>query len=222
MSHISDSIKSLHQSLPQGVELVAVSKFHPVESLREAYDAGQRIFGESRVAEFVEKETLMPADTVWHFIGHIQTNKLKKLIGKVDLYESVDSEHLLTEIDELSARAGIISRVLLEVHVAGEESKFGFLPRDIIDFFTQKRYERLKATHICGLMGMATNTDDPERINADFAQLKRLFEQIKTTTPDLRGFDILSMGMSGDYHLAIANGSTHVRIGTAIFGQRDY
>ena len=222
MSTIAQRLNSIKSTLPKGVELVAVSKFHPVEALQEAYDAGQRIFGESRVQELVEKIPALPADICWHFIGHLQTNKLKHLIGKVSLIESVDSIRLLEMIDDLSARQGVVTRVLMQLHVAAEETKFGFAPDELIAWFAERKFESLKATHICGLMGMATNTDDAERISDDFKAIAETRRKILEVAPELRGFDILSMGMSDDYRLAIAKGSTHVRIGSAIFGQRVY
>lgn len=222
MSSISEHLKAIKSTLPAGVELVAVSKFHPVEALREAYDAGQRIFGESRVQELVEKIPAMPTDTKWHFIGHLQTNKLKQIVGSVSLIESVDSFRLLEMIDELSEKRGVVSRVLLQLHVAAEDTKFGFYPEELLDWFAARGFESLKATHICGLMGMATNTDDERRISADFNLIADVRRKILEIAPDLRGFDTLSMGMSDDYPLAIAAGSTLVRVGTAIFGEREY
>ena len=222
MSTIAERLDSIRSTLPAGVDLVAVSKFHTVEALKEAYEAGQRIFGESRVQELVEKIPNMPSDTRWHFIGHLQTNKLKQVIGRVALIESVDSLRLLEMIDELSEKRGVVSRVLMQLHVAREETKFGFYPEELLEWFANRGFENLKATHICGLMGMATNTDDVERISSDFARIAGTYRKIKEIAPDLRGFDTLSMGMSDDYPLAIAEGSTLVRVGTAIFGQREY
>lgn len=221
---IAERIKSLHQQLdPLGVTLVAVSKFHPVEALMQAYDAGQRIFGESRVQELIAKIPLLPKDIQWHFIGHLQTNKIRQIIGHTSLIESVDSLRLLNLIDAESSRAGVITRILLQAHIAQEETKTGFSPDELLEYFDTKSYNSLKSTHICGLMGMATNTDDSIRINQDFAQLRRLFGDIRTSQGDeLRGFDILSMGMSGDYVDALNHGTTSVRIGTTIFGSRQY
>lgn len=222
MSRIADKIRQYHRLLdPQGVELVAVSKFHPAEAVSEAYAAGQRIFGESRVQELLAKIPQLPADIRWHFIGHLQTNKVRQLIGKVALIESVDSEKLLDFIDRESLRAGVVTRVLLQVHVAQEETKTGLLPEEFLDYFRQRRFEQLQATHLCGVMGMASNTDDSDRILADFAAIAALRRQAVETAPDLRGFDTLSMGMSGDYQLAIRQGATLVRIGTDIFGTRE-
>jgi pyridoxal phosphate enzyme (YggS family) len=202
--------------------LVAVSKFHPIDALREAYDAGQRVFGESRVQELTGKIDQMPADVRWHFIGHLQTNKVKPLIGRVALIESVDSLRLLDLIDRLSAEQGVVTRVLMQVHVAAEETKTGFLPDELLDYFKQRRFEQLQATHLCGIMGMATNTDDRQRIEADFRAIADLRRQILEIAPDLRGFDTVSMGMSHDYPLAVTCGSTMVRVGTMIFGEREY
>lgn len=222
MGHIADTIHELHSRLPRGVELVAVSKFHPVEALREAYSAGQRIFGESRVQELCDKIPQMPSDVRWHFIGHLQTNKVKQLIGRTAMIESVDSERLLELIDRLSDEYGVTTNVLMQVHVAAEETKFGFSPDELLEYFRGRRFEHLRATHICGVMGMATNTDDADRIRADFHAIASLRRQIADMCPDLRGFDTVSMGMSDDYPLAIEEGSTLIRIGTAIFGARQY
>lgn len=220
--HISESIKKLQSEMPEGVRLVAVSKFHPVEALREAYDAGQRLFGESRVQELLAKIPELPEDISWHFIGHLQTNKVRQIIGKTTLIESVDSEKLLNLIDKESAKQGVVTRVLMQVHVAREETKFGFYPEELLEYFRGKRYESLQATHLCGVMGMASNTDDKNRVREDFRAIAEVYRTIKEENPEIRGFDILSMGMSGDWPLAVEQGSTLVRIGTAIFGAREY
>lgn len=223
MGTVADNIRRILSTLPQGVELCAVSKFHPVEALMEAYDAGQRIFGESRVQELTAKMPQMPADVRWHFIGHLQTNKVRPLIGRVAMIESIDSQRLLDTVDAESLRAGAVTRVLMQLHVAAEDTKFGFTPDELIDYFRNRSFERLKATHICGVMGMATNTDDTERIVSDFRTIADTFRIIRTDiAPDLRGFDTVSMGMSHDYRLAVDCGSTLVRIGTDIFGERQY
>lgn len=220
MSKIADNINDLRATLPCGVELVAVSKFHPAEAVKEAYDAGQRIFGESRAQELSVKAPALPSDIRWHFIGHLQTNKVRPVIEHAWMIESVDSERLLHAIDREAARQGKTVRVLMQVHVAREETKFGFSPEEILDFFSHRGYESLKATHICGLMAMASNTDKETVVDGDFARVAQLRNDILALAPDLRGFDVLSMGMSHDYQLAIARGATHVRIGTAIFGER--
>lgn len=219
---IAPRLERIKATIPAGVTLVAVSKFHPAETLMEAYQAGQRVFAESRVQELLPKIQALPADIQWHFIGHLQTNKVKQLVGKVALIESVDSQRLLDLIDKESAAQGTVTRVLLEAHVAREETKTGWSPEHLLDYFDNHRYRNLKATHLCGLMGMATNTTDEGLIAADFEKISALARTIRGRCPDLTGFDILSMGMSDDYPLAIRHGSTMVRIGTAIFGARQY
>jgi len=219
--HIADTVAELHATLPEGVQLVAVSKFHPAEAVMEAYRAGQRVFGESRVQELLAKADSLPDDIRWHMIGHLQTNKVKPLIGRVALIESVDSERLLELIDRLSAERGVVTRVLMQVHVAAEETKFGFTPDELTDYFARGAYRGLRATHLCGVMGMATNTDDRTRIRADFEAIAGLRRRIAGMCPDLCGFDTVSMGMSDDYPLAIECGATLVRIGTTIFGSRE-
>lgn len=217
---IADRLATIKSTLPEGVTLVAVSKFHPAADIAEAYAAGQRVFGESRVRELLDKRAALPADIRWHFIGHLQTNKAKALVGNADLIESIDSERLLELVDRLAAGRGTIQRVLLQVHVAAEATKTGFAPDELLDYFAARRFESLQATHICGIMGMATNTDDTARVRADFETIASLHRRILTMCPDLRGFDTVSMGMSGDYLTAIEAGSNMVRVGTAIFGER--
>ena len=208
--------------LPQGVELCAVSKFHPASAVKEAYDAGQRIFGESRVQELLEKIPVLPSDIKWHFIGHLQTNKVRQLIGHVSLIESVDSVRLLDLIDKESEKAGVVTNVLMQLHVAREETKFGFSPEELMEYFANREFENLKATHLCGVMGMASNTDDMVRVREDFHIIAQTRNQILNIAPDLRGFNIVSMGMSGDWQIAVEEGANLVRIGTAIFGERQY
>lgn len=224
MASIAESLTAIRSTLPAEVGLVAVSKFHPAEAIAEAYAAGQRAFGESRVQELTKKMPVLPADIRWHFIGHLQTNKVRQLLsaGRIELIESVDSEHLLSAIDSEAERIGIVARVLMQVHVAQEETKFGFTPDELLAYFRDRRFENLKATHICGIMGMASNTDDEGRIRSDFRTIAHLRQQILDTAPDLRGFDTVSMGMSGDWRVAVEQGSNMVRIGTTIFGPRQY
>ncbi|MDE7421097.1 MAG: YggS family pyridoxal phosphate-dependent enzyme [Muribaculaceae bacterium] len=219
---IAEEIKKIHSELPQGVELCAVSKFHPAEAVKEAYDAGQRIFGESRVQELLEKIKILPADIKWHFIGHLQTNKVRQLIGKTSLIESVDSLRLLELIDKESEKAGVVTRVLMQLHVAREETKFGFYPEELLEYFSARGFENLKATHLCGVMGMASNTDDMTRVREDFHTISDTHKRILEIAPDLQGFDTVSMGMSGDWPIAVEEGANLVRIGTAIFGIRNY
>jgi pyridoxal phosphate enzyme (YggS family) len=222
MSTIAERISAIRSTLAPGVELVAVSKFHPIEALQQAYAAGQRVFGESRVQEFVAKVPQMPADVRWHFIGHLQTNKVKQIIGKTALIESVDSLRLLDEIDRRSEQAGVVTRVLLQLHVAAEETKTGFTIDEMLEYFTNRRFEGLRATHLCGVMGMASNTDNVDRIAADFAAIQSTYRRILDIAPDLRGFNTISMGMSHDYRIAMQHGANLVRIGTYIFGEREY
>lgn len=223
MSTIAENIRKIRELLPEGVTLVAVSKFHPAEAIQEAYNAGQRNFGESRVQELAAKVPQLPDDINWHFIGHLQTNKVKQLLQlRPALIESVDTERLLDVIDREAVKLGVTARVLMQLHVAREETKFGFSPDELMQYFADRRFERLQATHICGVMGMASNTDDQTRIADDFNLIATTFRDICTQCPDLRGFDTVSMGMSHDYPLAVGCGSTMVRVGTAIFGDRQY
>lgn len=220
---VAEEIIKLREEIPEGISLVAVSKFHPASMIREAYDVGQRLFGESRVQELLEKIPLLPEDIEWHFIGHLQTNKVRQLIGKVALIESVDSEKLLALIDSESRKAGVVTNVLMQVHVAAEETKFGFLPEELMSYFKDKRFENLTNTHICGVMGMASNTSDMSRVRADFAEIRRIFREIsEDNSLGLRGFDRVSMGMSHDWRIAVEEGSTSVRLGSLIFGEREY
>lgn len=223
MSVISDQIKIITETLPDGVELVAVSKFHPVEALKEAYDAGQRIFGESRVQEISQKRLLMPDDVQWHFIGHLQTNKVRQLVPYVSLIHSVDSIKLLESINAESARIGKVVDVLLQLHVAQEETKFGFTCEDCVDMVDKGVLDRLPNVRVCGVMGMATNTDDMGKVREEFKSIKNVFYTLKQRYfADKPYFKEISMGMSDDYHIAMEEGSTLVRIGTTIFGSRGY
>ncbi len=222
---ISDNLHHITASLPSGVTLVAVSKFHPADAVSEAYDAGQRVFGESRVQEITAKAPQLPADTEWHFIGHLQTNKVAQLlrIGNLRLIHSIDSDRLLRVVDREAAKIGKTVDVLLELHVADEETKSGFSVAQLEQWMRERQFETLQSTHIRGVMGMATNTDDVDRIRADFRAIRACFDRIITEiAPDLRRFDVVSMGMSHDYPIAIEEGATMVRVGTSIFGERNY
>lgn len=223
MTEIGERILELKKEIPSGVELVAVSKFHPAEALMQAYAVGQRRFGESRVQELLQKIEVLPADIEWHFIGHLQTNKVRSLMGKTALIESVDTEKLLNYIDKESERAGVTTKVLMQLHVAREETKFGFSPEELLEYFHERRFEALKATHICGVMGMASNTDDEQRVREDFHRIAEVYDAIRNDRElGLRGFDTLSMGMSGDWPVAVEEGSNLIRVGTRIFGERQY
>ena len=217
---VSDNLKALYEKLPSDVKLVAVSKFHPVSRLMEAYDAGQRIFGENRPQELAAKVPQMPSDVEWHFIGHLQTNKLKLVLPYVTLVQSVDSLHLLEAIDKWGRDNDKIVDILLELHLGAEETKHGFSEEGILDLLLLPEYRNIQ---IRGLMGMATNTEDEAVIEADFARIEALFNRIRKEHPDLREtFTKLSIGMSGDWPIAVRHGATMVRIGTDIFGAREY
>lgn len=221
--NVGENLIAVREQIPMGVELVAVSKFHPADVIRQAYDEGQRYFGESRVQELIAKVDALPADIRWHFIGHLQTNKVRQIIGKTSLIESVDSEKLLSLIDAESRKAGVITRVLMQVHVAIEETKFGFYPEELLAYFSERKFESLTNTHICGVMGMASNTDDLDRVRTDFRNIANVYKTIRDDERlGLRGFDMLSMGMSGDWMIAVEEGANIVRIGSAIFGPRQY
>ncbi len=250
---VKDNLSALYEKLPSAVKLVAVSKFHPVERLMEAYDAGQRVFGENRPQELAAKVPQMPSDVEWHFIGHLQTNKLKLVLPYVSLVQSVDSLHLLEAIDRWGRDHGKMVDVLLELHLGAEETKHGFDEEEILSIVEADRFfdsasgsaqndNQSKAegcssvistkaagrveksyVRIRGLMGMATNTEDEGVIEADFARIEALFNRIREEHPELRDtFTELSIGMSGDWPIAVRHGATMVRIGTDIFGQREY
>ncbi len=220
---IADVITSIRQQLPEGVQLVAVSKFHPAEAIREAYEAGQRIFGESHVQEVMAKVDVLPQDIEWHFIGHLQTNKVKYLAPYVSLIHAVDSMKLLREINKQAEKAGRTIRCLLELHVAQEESKYGFTPDELLALLNEGEWRQLTHVQICGLMTMATFTDDETQIRREFQLAKQTFDRAKAEYfHDEPSFCELSMGMSHDYPIAIEEGATLVRIGTMIFGERNY
>ena len=266
---VKDNLNPLYKALPEGVKLVAVSKFHPVERLMEAYDAGQRIFGENRPQELAAKVPQMPADVEWHFIGHLQTNKLKLVLPYVSLVQSVDSFHLLEAINRWALDNGRVINILLELHLGAEETKHGFTEEEIVQLLSSGEgigSENLRSStsslplsvfpsakqaclpsslpagpsHSCGhgrpqfseptpspdsgiriigLMGMATNTDDMSVVEKDFERIEDLFKRLRDKHPQLTE---LSIGMSGDWPLAVKHGATMVRIGTDIFGPREY
>ncbi len=216
---ISERIQAIQSSLPPHVTLVAVSKTQPLAAVREAYDAGQRIFGENRIQEMTEKWEALPKDIEWHMIGHVQSNKVKYMIPYVKLIHGVDSLKLLVEIDRLARKWRRQVDVLLQIHIAEEDTKFGLSDAELYDVFESADYSSLTHTNVRGLMGMATFTDDTAQVRREFQHLKTLFDQTKQGVGKA-DFDILSMGMSGDYTEAIAVGSTMVRIGSSIFGER--
>lgn len=218
---IAARLQGVRASLPERVRLVAVSKFHPVEALREAYDAGQRIFGESRAQELTAKAAALPDDIEWHFIGHLQTNKVRPVVAAATVIQSVDSLRLLRAIDAEAHRAGRCIDVLLQVHVAREETKFGFCPDELTAAATEAL--SLDGVRLTGIMGMASNTDDTGRLADDFHRIRAAFDDLAAGVMAGNGsFRTVSMGMSHDRDIAVSCGSTMVRIGTDIFGEREY
>ena len=223
MSTIAQNLQRVKSDLPDGVTLVAISKFHPIEALREAYDAGQRIFGESHVQELQRKVAEMPSDVEWHFIGHLQTNKVKYIAPYVAMIHAVDTEHLLREIDKQAARCGRVIDVLLELHIAEEETKYGFSPEACREFIAGGAWRELSHVRIRGLMMMASFTDDTEQIRQEMLLARHLFDELKRDYfADEPYFDERSWGMSHDYPIAVETGATLVRVGTTIFGERQY
>lgn len=217
MPQVTSNLRHVLSGLPDNVRLIAVSKFQPTEKLREAYDAGQRRFGESRANELAEKAALLPADIEWHFIGHLQTNKARIVAGCASVIESIDSERLLRIVSNEASKAGRVIKVFLQVHVAAEETKTGFLPTEIEE--AARLALTLPGIKIAGIMGMATNTDNIERIRRDFRAIAECSRKLREVIPDATE---ISMGMSGDWPLAVEEGATLVRIGSAIFGDRPY
>lgn len=220
---IEENLNEIRKELPSGVKLVAVSKFHPFEDILTAYQAGQRCFGENRPQEFAAKALQLPQDIEWHFIGHLQTNKLKMVLPYASLVESVDSVRLLDLIDNWAATNSRTVNVLLEFHLGAELTKGG-LSEDEIESILDEYSSRRSYSHIRirGLMGMATHTDDDSVIEADFARIQSLKHRLDTSYPELSDFSELSIGMSDDWRLAVRHGATIVRIGTFIFGARRY
>ena len=228
---ISNNLNTIKSQLPSHVTLVAVSKTKPVSDLMEAYNAGQRIFGENYVQELVEKHEQMPKDIQWHFIGHLQSRKVKLIAPFVSLIHGVDSLKLLQEINKQAAKNNRVIDCLLQIHIAEEESKFGLDEEELNEILKQVQHDKdnLKNIRIVGLMGMATFTQNQNQIEKEFKHLKTIFDTITSRTdainrvsPENIDIKILSMGMSGDYQLAISCGSTMVRIGSSIFGTRNY
>lgn len=221
--NVTDNLKQVLAELPSGVRLVAVSKFHPNEAIEEAYRAGQRIFGESKVQEMTGKYESLPKDIEWHFIGHLQTNKIKYIVPYVALIHGIDSYKLLVEVNKQAEKAGKVVNCLLQLHIAEEETKFGFSFDECRDMLAEGEWKTLSNIQLCGLMGMATNTDDNEQIKKEFCSLSSFFKEVKDSWfADTEAFRELSMGMSHDYHQAIAAGSTLIRVGSKIFGDRTY
>ena len=216
---IAENIARIKASLPAGVELVAVSKTHPAERVLEAYRSGQRIFGENKVQEMCAQYEALPKDIEWHLIGHLQSNKVKYVVPFVRMIHSVDSPELLRRIDAAAQRVGRTIDCLLEVRIAEEDTKFGMEGEQAVLLALDQRTRDLKNVRVRGLMGMASNTSDQGQVRREFETLKALSDRLKAQDPSM---DVLSMGMSGDYPLAVACGSTLVRVGSSIFGHRDY
>jgi len=220
---IKENLNRIKATLPAGVRLVAVSKTHPVEMLQEAYDAGQRIFGENKVQEMTAKSQVLPTDIEWHFIGHVQSNKIKMMAPFVSVIQGVDTYDKLAEIDRQAARFGRHITCYLQLHIASEETKFGFTPDECTAMLEQGDWKSLANITIGGVMGMATNTDDESQVRREFGRLKENFDTYKHKYFAGRDdFNTISAGMSGDYKLAIESGSNMVRIGSSIFGERNY
>ena len=220
---IADNIRQIEAELAaatHSVRLVAVTKTKPVVMLQEAYEAGCRLFGENKVQEMADKQPQLPADIEWHLIGHLQTNKVKYIASFVTLIHSVDSWKLLQEINKQAAKANRVIDCLLQIHIAEEETKFGLSPREAEDLLRLEALDDLTAIRLVGLMGMATNTDDEAQICKEFRGLKQLFDRLSAISKPTIQFKELSMGMSSDYRIAIAEGSTLVRVGSALFGSR--
>lgn len=218
---IATRLHEVLKGLPQGVRLVAISKFHPNEDIEEAYHEGQRIFGESRAQELKTKHETLPEDIEWHFIGTLQTNKIKYIIPYVSMIHGIDSYKLLVEVNKHAQKSGRVVDCLLQMHIAQEDTKFGFSYDECRNILNNENWQVLENIRIRGLMGMASNTDNEEQIKKEFCSLYEFFLEVKRTHfASQTTFNELSMGMSDDYHLAIAAGSTLIRVGSRIFGQR--
>jgi len=222
-SEIAGRIEAVRRQLPDGTRLVAVSKYHPEEDLLAAYGAGQRIFGESHVQELTRKHEALPADIEWHFIGHLQTNKVKYIAPFVSMIDAVDSWHLMVEINRQAEKCGRVIPVLLELHIAEEETKYGFSPVACREMLAEGAWRDLRHIRIAGLMMMASNVDDEAQIRQEFLTARQCFDELKSAFfADDAGFSERSWGMTHDYPLAVECGSTMVRVGTGIFGERNY
>ena len=222
MPNIAENITLLKTQIPPSVKLVAVSKTRSAEEIMEAYSAGHKIFGENRVQELISKKTQLPGDIEWHLIGHLQTNKVKYIVPFVQMIQSVDSFRLLNVINSEASKINRIVNCLLQIHIAAEETKFGFSWQELDEMFNNEKITDLKYINICGVMGMATFTDDTDRIRREFRYLADCFRELRETRfRNISHFREISMGMSGDYKIAVEEGSTIIRIGTIIFGERN-
>ena len=219
---IKDNLNHIKSTLPEHVTLVAVSKTKPISDLMEAYNAGQQIFGENKIQEMVEKHEQMPKDIVWHMIGHVQRNKVKYMASFVNLIHGVDNFKLLKEINKQAKKYNRTIECLIQIKIATEDSKFGMTQDEASELIKSQDFSELENIKIVGLMGMATFTDNQEQIKKEFSHLKSTFDDLKTLKTTNCQLNTISMGMSGDYPLAIECGSTMVRVGSSIFGQRNY
>lgn len=220
---IAQNLEQIRKQLNENVTLVAVSKTKPVTDLQEAYNAGQRVFGENKAIEMRDKHEALPNDIQWHFIGHLQTNKIKYVVPFVSLIHSVDSLNLLKEIDKEAAKKGRTVNCLLQFHIASEETKFGLDFAEACALLDSDDYKAMSNINLVGVMGMATNTDKQQLVRTEFRNLKNIFNRLKDRYfSDKNDFCEISMGMSGDYPIAVEEGSTIVRVGSAIFGARNY
>jgi pyridoxal phosphate enzyme (YggS family) len=221
--NIKNNINNIRQQIPSTCKLIAVSKTHPVEKIQEAYDAGQRVFGENKVQELTPKYEALSKDIEWHMIGHMQSNKVKYIASFIHLIHSIDSISLLQEINKQALRVNRTISCLLQIHIAEEETKFGFSDNEVVDLLHSELFLKLNNVRIVGLMGMATFTENKEQIRKEFRGLKQLFDKLKSAKlPANAIMQELSMGMSSDYQIAIEEGSSMVRVGSAIFGERIY
>jgi pyridoxal phosphate enzyme (YggS family) len=219
---VSENISKIISHIPNNVLLVAVSKTKPNDLVLEAYNAGQKDFGENYVQELVDKYQTLPKDIKWHFIGHLQSNKVKYLAPFVHMIHSVDSFNLLKEINKQAEKNNRIIDCLLQIYIAQEETKFGFDEIDCMALLQSYEFQNLKNIRICGLMGMASNTENTNQVAKEFQSIKKLFDKLALSNLVPSEFKYLSIGMSGDYDLAIKNGSTLIRVGSSIFGERNY
>ena len=217
-NRIGEKIKAIRATLPKGVTLIAVSKYHPVEAVEAAYTAGQRDFGESKAQDLTAKHEALPKDINWHFIGHLQTNKVKYIAPFVHLIHSIDSYKLLCEVNRQGAKAGRKIPCLLQIHIAQEETKFGLTPQECKELLALGEWQKLDNVELRGIMCMASNTDNETQIHSEFSQAQKLFNEIKENYfADNGRFCIISAGMSDDHPIAIEHGSTHIRLGSSIF-----
>lgn len=220
---VQQRLRDILSTIKDGCQLVAVSKYHSASMIQACYDIGQRVFGESHEQEIRQKHTLLPKDIEWHFIGHLQTNKVKYIAPYISMIEAVDSFRLLREIEKQAARHNRVIDVLLELHIATEDTKYGLTPEDCRQLLADGQWREMSHIRICGLMVMASNTDDESQIRKEFTAAAAFFDEVKSSYfSDAPHFCHRSWGMSDDYHIAQECGSTMVRIGTSIFGQREY